>query len=105
MPTYLFTYKGATQPDNPEEGQQLMNRWREWVNTISDRIVIANSPVGPAKAVSSDGITEVVESTVTNGFTALSAASLEEAVSIAQSCPHTEIGVIEVREMFEMPNR
>ena len=103
MANFLFTYKGASKPDSPEEGQQLMQRWQAWVESVSDRMVIASTPLGPAKTISNDSVEDLVEAVQTNGFTALTADNLEEAVKLAQSCPHTEIGQIDVREMFEMP--
>ena len=103
MPTFLFTYKGARNPDNPEEGQKLMARWNAWVEEHRDRIAIPSTPLGPAKTVDSKGVDDLTEAVKTNGFTALTADSLEEAVGLARSCPHTEIGQIEVREMFAMP--
>ncbi|MFK8030592.1 MAG: YciI family protein [Gammaproteobacteria bacterium] len=103
MPNYLLTYKGASKPDSPEEGQKLMARWQEWVKNVSDRIVMQNTPLGAAKTVDKNGITDLTEPVQTNGITAISADSLEDALAVAQSCPHTEIGQIEVREMFEMP--
>ncbi len=103
MARFMFTYKGAGKPDSPEEGQRLMKAWQAWVESVSDRVVIASTPLGPAKRVGKDSIEDLTESVVTNGFTALTAENLEEALQLAQSCPHTEIGQIDVREMFEMP--
>ncbi len=104
MPNFLFTYKGASKPENPEAGQKLMARWQEWVLSVNDRITIQNTPLGAGKTVSSSGIEDLVEAVQTNGVTALSAENLDEALKLAQSCPHTEIGQIDVREMFEMPS-
>ena len=103
MPDFLLTYKGASKPESPEAGQKLMARWQEWVKSVSDRIVIQNTPLGAAKLVDSNGITDLTETVQTNGITAISADNLEDALALAQSCPHTEIGQIEVREMYEMP--
>ena len=105
MAKFLFTYKGASKPDSPEEGQKLMARWQAWVESVKDRIVIASTPLGPGKTVSKDAVEDLIEAVQTNGFTALSADSLEQALELAQSCPHTEIGQIDVREMFEMPSQ
>ena len=103
MANFLFTYKGASKPDSPEEGQRLMARWQAWVESVSDRIVIPSTPLGPAKTVRQDSVEDLVEAVQTNGFTALRADNLEEALALAKECPHTEIGQIDVREMFEMP--
>jgi hypothetical protein len=104
MPDFIFAYHMTKKPpESPEEGAALMARWQAWVADNSDALTNPGNPVGMSKTVSSEGTADDGGSNPLCGYSVVTAASIDAATEIAKSCPHLEIGTIEVAEIMEMP--
>ena len=80
-----------------------MEAWGQWFASIGERVVDGGKPVGLSITVQSDGT--VVSDGGANpatGYGVFEAASLEEAITIAQGCPMlADGGSVEVAETFD----
>lgn len=103
MPNYILAYHGGKKPDSPEEGAEMMAKWKAWADNLGDAMVNLGTPLGKSKTVSADGVTDDGGANPLGGFSTVQADNIEAAVAIAKSCPFVEVGTIEVAEMMEMP--
>lgn len=102
MAHYIFAYHGGRKPDTPEEGAEVMARWRAWFESLGDAVVNPGNPVGKSKIVSAGGIAGHGGANPLSGFSIMNADSMDAALAIAQGCPHLDFGTIEVAEMMDM---
>ena len=103
MPNFVFAYHGGNKPESPEEGAELMARWKAWVDGLGDAMVNPGTPLGKSKTVSSSGVTDDGGSNPLNGFSIVDADSMDAALEIAKGCPFLETdGTIEVAEAMQM---
>ncbi len=79
-----------------------MAKWKDWVSDLGDTMVNPGTPVGMSKTVSADGVTNDGGANPLMGFSVVQANDIDAAITIAKTCPHLEIGTIEVAEMLEM---
>jgi hypothetical protein len=102
MPQYIIVYLGGDQPSSPEEGKRHYARYTEWLASMGDSAVSPANPLRNTTTVNSDGT--VTSGTVgMSGFTVVRVESMEEALSLAKSCPFLDIGgSLEVSELVEM---
>ncbi len=98
MPEYFIAYHGGEIPENLEEH---MGKFMEWVGRLGKAVFMPGMPLGQAKIVSADGVSDDGGAKLT-GFSILEADSLEAAVEMTKACPHLAIGHVEVVEMKEM---
>ena len=104
MPEFVFAYHMTKPPPaTPEEGAALMAKWQAWVADNAAALTNPGSPVGMSKTVSDDGVADDGGSNPLCGYSVVTAGDIDTAIAIAQSCPHLEIGTIEVAEIMEMP--
>jgi hypothetical protein len=92
MAKFLVTYHGGGEPPvDPAMRDQMMAAFGAWAASVGDSMIDPGAPLGPAKAVTSDGVeddgTRVVE-----GYTLLSAGSLADAVELVRSHPFVSRG-------------
>lgn len=99
MPNFVFAYHGSKRPENPP---QYMARWRAWVESLGDALVNPVMPVGKSKTVARDGITDDGGANPISGITVVKAAGMDAALALARSCPHLELGTIEVAPVMDM---
>jgi len=102
MSNYIFAYHGGKKPESPEEGANLMAKWKAWVGSLGDAMVNPGTPVGKSKTVSSGGVSDDGGSNPLSGFSIVKADSMDAALEMAKGCPHLEHGTIEVAEVKEM---
>jgi hypothetical protein len=102
MPNYVFAYHGGKKPESPEEGAELMAKWKAWIAGLGDAVVNPGTPLGMSKTVSSGGVSDDGGSNPLSGFSVVKADNLDAALEIAKGCPYLELGTIEVAEMKEM---
>ena len=103
MPNFVFAYHGGSKPESPEEGAELMARWKAWVDGLGDAMVNPGTPLGKSKTVSSSGVTDDGGSNPLNGYSIVEADSMDAALEIAKGCPFLETdGTIEVAEAMQM---
>ncbi len=92
MPQYVITYLGGDQPSSPEEGQQHLAKYREWLSSLGDKAVSPANPFKDTSTVNPDGMVTTGSSTSMSGYTIIEAKSKDEALSIAKACPFLDIG-------------
>jgi len=102
MPNYILAYHGGKQPDSPEEGAKMMEKWHAWVGALGDAAVNPGTPLGMSKTVSADGVSDDGGSNPLSGFSVVQADDMDAAVQTARECPFVDIGTIEIAEMKEM---
>jgi len=102
MPNFVFAYHGGKKPENPEEGAELMARWKAWLADLGDAVVNPGTPLGMSKTVSSSGVSDDGGSNPLAGFSIVNADSMDAALEMAKACPFVEMGTIEVAEAMEM---
>lgn len=104
MPEFMITYLGTPKPSSPEEGQQHMAKYKEWLSELGESAVSPANPLKNTKTINPDGSIKTGGSTAMSGFTIIAAESEEEALSVAKACPYLEIGgSLEVSEVMKMP--
>ena len=110
MKEFVLIFRTSSNADfkpTPEQAQQMMTSWMNWMGSIAaqdklasngSRLGISNSKVvAPGNMVTNGPYTEVKE--FINGFIIVKTASLDEAVEIAKECPMVKGGggKVEVR--------
>lgn len=104
MPKFLLTYHGKPDIQGPEDGTRHMTAWKAWMEGLGTAVVDAGLPVGPSKTVTPDGVEDGGGSNPVSGITVIQAETMEEAIAMAQGCPHLSgTGTIEVSEALDMP--
>lgn len=108
MAKFLFVYRSLPNPaedaPSPEQIQAIMAAWGEWFRKLGDAVIDGGDglqPTGrmvrPTGPVSDGPFIEAKE--LVGGFSILKAASYEQAVEYAKSCPILAGGgSIEIRE-------
>ncbi len=108
---YLFLHRSAAvqaapssdQKPSPEQMQAMMAKWNAWKEKFKDNIVDwgdklkAGGKIVSGSSVSDGPFVEAKE--IIGGFMIVAAASLEEAIVIAQEMPSGPGAKIEVREL------
>ena len=104
MNKYILTYIGGNKPASQEEGAAHMAKYRVWLSGLGESVVSPANPFGHTHTVAPDGSVSKGSMTSMSGYSIIQAASIEEAISIAQSCPFLEMGgSMEVAELMQMP--
>ena len=102
MPYFLFAYHGGKQPETSEETEVEIERWRSWFDRIGPAIVDPGNPVGAARIVSADGVTDSGGDNPLSGYTIIHTQSIDHAIELAKACPIIGDGSIEVAEIHEV---
>jgi hypothetical protein len=88
MPTYLITYYGAGgPPSSPQAREQMMAAFGAWVASVGDHMVDPGAPLGPAKTVSSEGVTDGGTQADIGGYSLIKADDLDTAVGLVKNHP------------------
>ena len=104
MAQYIITYLGGNPPSSPEEGQQHMAKYREWLASLGDAAVSPANPLKGTSTVNPDGSVTAGGTTTMSGFTVVEVESMEAALSVAKACPFLDVGgSLEVSELMQMP--
>lgn len=102
MGKYVLAYSGGGMPETEEEGAKVMAAWEAWYGTLGEAIVDGGNPFGQTRSISANGSVTVSEAPLT-GYTIISAADIDAAVTQAKGCPILESGgSIEVAETIDM---
>jgi hypothetical protein len=105
MANYLLLYSGGKMPESEAEQKAVMQDWEAWYEKVGGAVVDAGNPFTPAaKTISSSGaVSNGSMGAMASGYTILKANSLDEAVSMAKSCPVLKGGAsITVYETFDV---
>jgi hypothetical protein len=100
MAKFVYIYTGGSgMPDTEEARNEAMTKWQAFLGGFGDDLVDIGAPFGPSQSVSGNGA-----GTKATGYSVVSAASLEDAVTRAKACPVFERpnGNVEVYEALEM---
>lgn len=103
MSEFIFTYHGGKKPSSPEEGAELMKKWKAWEEDLGSALIKPGSPVGKTKLIGSTGLLDQESSNPISGFSILKAENMEQAIQLLKTCPHMELdGTLEVSEIMKM---
>ena len=101
-PISCFTYHGGKQPETSEETAVEIERSRSWFDRIGPAIVDPGNPVGAARIVSADGVTDSGGDNPLSGYTIIHTQSIDHVIELAKACPIIGDGSIEVAEIHEV---
>ncbi|HZP94974.1 MAG TPA: hypothetical protein VFC31_01370 [Candidatus Limnocylindria bacterium] len=103
MASYLLAYHGGKMPDSKEAQARVMAAWNEWMRALGAALIDGGNPVGKTSTIGSNGkVTSGGGANPVSGYSVIKAASLDDAVKLAQGCPVLQGGAtIEVCETFE----
>ncbi len=104
MKRFMMTYLGGNQPSNPEEGKAHFAKYREWLTSLGDAVLVPAAPLKDPTTINPDGTITQGSTTAMSGYTIVEADSMEAALEMGKVCPFLEIGgSLEVSELMEMP--
>jgi hypothetical protein len=103
-------FKSAAAQASPEQLQNIMKEWQNWIGSIAAQNKLVNSGnrlsaegkvVKPGELVTNGPYVEIKE--VIGGYTIIRADSMDEAAEISKSCPILAVGGnVEVRTIIPM---
>ena len=104
MAKYLFVYHGGSVPQTKEQQAAVMAAWGEWFGAMGKAVIDGGNPVGPSTTVRSNGtIVKDGGANPASGYSLIEAASLDDALAKAKSCPLLAAGgSIEVAQAMDM---
>ena len=104
MPKYVFAYHGGSMPETEEEQAEVMATWGAWFESMGAAVVDAGNPIHETRTVASDGSSsDGGGANPLNGYSLLTADSIDAAVKLAGGCPVLGAGgSVEVAETMEM---
>ena len=99
----MITYIGTPRPESPEEQQQHMKKYREWLSSLGDAAVNPANPIKNTHMVHPDGSVSEAGQSKMSGYTIVEVATHDDALEIAKACPFLEVGgSLEVSELIKM---
>lgn len=103
MPKYIYVYLGGETPANPQDAQQHMMDYQNWLTSLGSAVVSPAIPFKDTHTVQPNGTVEAGTSTAMSGMSIIEMPNMGAALEAAKSCPFLEIGgALEVSEMIEM---
>lgn len=102
MTQYMLTYFMGEQPSDPEQAKALRGQWEDWVKGLAEAMINPGTPLGAPIRVTQDGILENNNTINACGFSIFEAASMDDALKIAQNCPHLHVGHVDIAEVKTM---
>jgi hypothetical protein len=86
MPKFLITYHGAGAP-SPEQAQEAMAAFMAWASSVGEALTDPGAPLGPAKTVTAESVSDGPADGPPNGYSILQAADLDSAVALVKGHP------------------
>jgi hypothetical protein len=103
MAKYVFTYRGGSVPESPEQQEAVMQAWMGWFGSLGDAVVDGGNPFGPSMTRTGDGEPAEGAPSELTGYSIVEAADLKEAAEMAGGCPVlTDGGSVDVYEAMPM---
>jgi hypothetical protein len=104
MANYVFAYSGGNGvSEDPVVQEQVMAAWGQWFGSLGEAVVDPGAPTGASKTVASGGSVSDGGSRELNGYSVISADSLDAAVEAAKGCPLLDNGgAVDVYETIAM---
>lgn len=111
MSEYIFLYRGAQRPTSPQDAQQVMQKWIDWLQDLSAKghIKDRGMPLEPTgklvqgrqKTVTDGPFAEAKD--LVGGYSLVEARDLDQAAELSKGCPIFERnGFVEVRPVMKM---
>ena len=91
MPKFLVTYHGSGEP-TPEQVQEAMAAFMAWAASVGDALVDPGAPLGPAKTVTAESVSDGPADGPANGYSILEASDLDSAVALVKGHPFASRG-------------
>ena len=111
MSEFVFLFRGGMANGSPEQMQQQMQKWMNWIKKLGDDGVLAN----PGQPLERGGkVVRGTDKTVTDGpyaeakdlvggFMLISAPDLDRAADISKGCPVFDVGgSVEIRPVMKL---
>ena len=89
MPRFAFIYRGGKPP---EDGKAHMAKWRAWRDSLEDAYVCPGMPFSAALTVAAGGTVQGSGAVALAGVSIVEAKDIEAARSMAERCPHLDLG-------------
>ena len=86
MAKYLLVYYGGKIETDPKMAKKSMEDWLKWFKGLGMAMIDSGAPTMPGKIVSGNGVRSIGTKPVT-GYSILQAATQDDAVKIARTCP------------------
>ena len=103
MTQYMITYIGAPADMSPEQRQQHMAEYKEWLASLGEAAVSLMNPLKNTQTIASDGSISKGGVSSMSGYTIIQTESEEAALTIAKACPFLDVGgSLEVSELIQM---
>ena len=104
MNRYMMSYLGGNQPEREEAGKAHFAKYREWLSSLGDAVLVPAAPLKNPTTINPDGSITEGSTTAMSGYTIVQAKSHEEALEMGKACPFLDMGgSLEVSELMEMP--
>jgi hypothetical protein len=111
MSDFIFLYRGAERPTSPQDAQQIMQKWTNWLTDLAGKGHIKDRglPLEPTgklvsgrqKTVTDGPFAEAKD--VVGGYTLVEASDLDHAAELSKGCPIFDRGgFVEVRPVMKM---
>lgn len=106
MTNYVLLFSGGSgMPEDPEVIAAMLKAWENWYTGMGAAVVDGGNPFSPmAKSVAPDrSVNDGPAGTMYNGYTIISADSLDAATEMAKGCPILDDGGdVSVYETFQV---
>jgi hypothetical protein len=102
MANYLLIYHGGSMGATPEEQEQKLAQWGEWMKQCGESLVDAGNPCADASSVTSAGSEPYSGNERVTGYSVISAPDMEAAQMAALMVPLVVdgSGSVDVYETF-----
>jgi hypothetical protein len=111
MTDFVFLYRGGKRPESPAQGQQVMQKWMDWLKDLKAKGHIKDpghplEPTGKVVKSRTGAITDgpyAESKDLVGGYSLVLADDLAQAVEISKGCPIFDAGgLVEVRPIMKM---
>ncbi len=109
MKKFVLIFYGKVRPDDisPDQMKATMDAWMAWFETFKEKIVDGGNPfANGAKSVTAKGVETIAANMwPAQGYTIINAKDMEEATTIAKTCPaliNDSEGAVRVYEALPM---
>ena len=104
MNRYMMSYLGGNQPETEAEGKAHFAKYREWLTSLGEAVLVPAAPLKNPTTINPDGSIAEGSTTSMSGYTIVQAETMEEVLDMGKACPFLEIGgSLEISELMEMP--
>jgi len=100
MANYVLVYHGGSMPESEKAQADALAAWGVWFGKLGSALVDGGNPASRTKRIAGDGSVSD-DPAGPSGYSIISAASFDEAVVLAKSCPVLQGGSsVQVVETF-----